>query len=174
MRNEVESASGGEKKIEEGSFWSKNKLGIILVIIGLIAIAAIVTVVIYRSKPKTITPAVTTPVNPLAQFDGSYSGTSNANKGITAANVNILNGTITGTANYTGAYSIKIVLTVTGTVDANGNVSGNLSGTGTSGGQSATVIGTYTGAISGTTINVNYSGSGGGESASGTIVLTKK
>jgi hypothetical protein len=132
----------------------------------------------FFDKPKEEnnieTPAATTPVNPLAQFDGTYTGTSNANAGITNATVSVVNGIISGTANYIGAYNTQVNLSVPGTVDVNGIVAGSLSGTGSAEGQSVAVGGSYNGTLVGTTMTVSYSGSGGGESASGTIVLTKK
>lgn len=151
-------------------------------VIGGIVITATVIVVALNwnswfNKPKSTDQTQTTApaqVNPLTQFDGSYTGTSNANAGISSATVSIATGVISGTANYTGSSGTKVVLTVTGTVDASGNVTGNLAGTGTSGGQSAAVTGTYSGTITNGSMSVKYSGSGGGEAASGTIVLTKK
>jgi len=151
-------------------------------IVGGIVITATVIVVAInwnswfnKPAPAVETQATTpAPANPLAQFNGSYTGTSNANAGISSATVNIATGVISGSANYTGSSGTKVVLTVTGTVDASGNVTGNLAGTGTSGGESAAVTGTYSGTITNGSMSVKYSGSGGGESASGTIVLTKK
>jgi len=120
------------------------------------------------------TPATTTTENPLAKFDGTYSGTSSANSGITNATINIVNGTISGSANYIGAYNTQVNLFVPGTVDENGIIIGSLSGTGSAEGESVAVGGSYNGTLVATTVTVNYSGSGGGETASGTIVLTKK
>ncbi|MCX6812275.1 MAG: hypothetical protein NTW79_01445 [Candidatus Berkelbacteria bacterium] len=163
-----------EKNTEFKPSEPKRKM-VIICLITVIVIAAIVAIVLhYRAKPKTETAATTTAVDPLVQFNGNYTGTSTAHQGLTDANVNVVEGVVSGTANYVSSSGLRLVLTVTGTVDAGGSIAGNLSGTGTQSGQSATVTGTYSGTIVGTTANVSYSGSGGGESASGTITLTKK
>lgn len=150
-------------------------------VVGGIVITAIVIVAAtnwhsWFDKPKTTdqnqtqAPAQT---DPLAQFNGEYTGTSSANQGITSATANVSSGNISGTANYVGG-GTTVVLTVTGTVDASGNVAGSLSGSGSAEGQTATVTGTYSGTISGNSMNVKYNGSGGGYSSTGSIVLTKK
>ena len=146
---------------------------------GVVIIATVIVGYHFLHNPSptntTQTSAQTSKIvtNPLAQYDGTYTGTSNANQGLTAVTANIANGKVSGSATYSGAGGVKIGLAVIGNVDASGNVAGSFSGTGSAEGQSATVSGTYTGKITGNTFNVNYSGSGAGESASGSIVLTK-
>jgi hypothetical protein len=160
---------------------SKNERVVIYVIVALIIVAIVVfgdLKIFNKSKSTTETPAVTTddttPTNPLAQYDGDYFGTSNANAGLTTATIRISNGTMSGTANYVETNSTKVNLIVTGTVDETGNVAGSFSGTGSESGQTAAVNGSYTGSFSGSSINISYSGSGGGQSDSGQIVLNKK
>ncbi len=128
-------------------------------------------------KPKTTTPAPTQSVpvqtDPLAQYNGDYAGSASVSEGITTAKVNVINGKITGTANYAGG-GTAVAVTIAGTVDINGNFTGTLTGTGSDAEGSAGVSGTFTGKIVSDSFNANYSGSGGGQSASGLIVLIKK
>jgi len=126
-----------------------------------------------KPTPQPQTQVAPTQTNPLAQFDGSYTGTTPDHAGITSVTMSIANGQISGNATYVEA-GLTITLTVSGTVAANGAVTGNLLGSGSSEGENFTVNGTYTGKITGNTLTFSYTGSGGGGSANGTIVLTKK